>query len=128
MAAPRHEPSHPETSDHPEHSDTEAHPDAPNDQLPTRTVREYKGTGIMWGAIGLVLLLVGFIIVVLQNGDNVEFNFLWITVTTPLSLVIAVTTAVSLAVGELIGFVWRRRRRSDLQRREELRRLREKTR
>lgn len=98
----------------------------PEDTSSTKTVREYKGTGIMWGAVGLVLLLVAFIVVVLQNAQNVDFDFLWITVTTPLSLIIAITTAASLAVGELIGFVWRRRRRSDLQRREELRQLRSK--
>lgn len=90
----------------------------------TERVREYRGVGVMWGAIALAVLSVAFVIVVIQNSDNVVFEFLWISVSTPLSLIIAVAVAASLAVGEFTGYVWRRHRRSDLQRREELRRLR----
>jgi uncharacterized integral membrane protein len=109
----------------------------PNEQAPTsppeqkeesspERVREYRGAGIMWSAIALVVLLVAFVIVIIQNADNVEFEFLWISVTTPLALIVAIAVASSLAVGEIIGFTWRRHRRGDLQRREELRRLRKK--
>ena len=87
-------------------------------------VREYRGTGIMWSAIGLAVILAAFVIVVIQNAQNVEFDFLWFTVETPLSLIVAVTVALSLLLGEAVGFVWRRRRRSRLQEREELHRLR----
>lgn len=78
----------------------------------------------MWGAIALGVVLVAFIIVVIQNSDNVAFQFLWFDVSTPLSLIVAVTVAASLVLGEAIGFVWRRRRRSRMQDHEELTRLR----
>lgn len=93
----------------------------------SRPVREYRGTGIMWSAICLGIILVAFIIVVIQNAQNVQFQFLWLDVETPLSLIVAVTVAASLVLGEAIGFVWRRRRRSRLQEREELKRLRGRT-
>jgi uncharacterized integral membrane protein len=100
-------------------------PDQKGESSPER-VREYRGAGIMWSAIALVVLLIAFVIVIIQNAHNVEFDFLWITVTTPLALIVAIAVASSLAVGEIIGFAWRRHRRSDLQRREELRSLRKK--
>jgi uncharacterized integral membrane protein len=94
----------------------------------TEPKREYRGTGIMWGAVGLGLVLAAFVIVVIQNGQSVELDFLWVTTDTPLSLIVAVTAAVSLLLGEAIGFIWRRRRRRRLQEREELRRLRRRER
>jgi uncharacterized integral membrane protein len=92
----------------------------------TEPVREYRGAGIMWSAIALVVLLVAFVVVIIQNAHNVELDFLWMTATTPLALIIAVAVAASLAVGEIVGFAWRRHRRGDLQRREELKRLRKR--
>lgn len=89
-----------------------------------RVEREYRGAGIMWGGIALVLLAATFVVVAVQNAHDVEFRFLWLTVTTPLVLVIAVTIAVALVVDEVVGFWWRRRRRTQLREREELRRLR----
>ncbi|MFP3907972.1 MAG: lipopolysaccharide assembly protein LapA domain-containing protein [Acidimicrobiales bacterium] len=90
---------------------------------PDEPIREYRGAGIMWSAIAVLVVLAAFIIVVIQNSESVPFDFLWITVDTPLALIIAVAVAASLAIGEIIGWAWRRHRRSDLQRREELRRL-----
>jgi uncharacterized integral membrane protein len=102
-----------------------AEPEVSEPQRPEReTVKEYRGAGIMWGAIGLALVLAVFLIIVIQNGQNVELDFLWLTAETPLSLIVAVTVAASLLLGEGVGFVWRRRRRSRLQEREELSRLR----
>lgn len=77
----------------------------------------------MWGAIALVVVLAAFVSMVIQNGHSVDFDFLWLSVSTPLNLVIAVAVAAGLAVGEVVGFIWRRRRRSNLQQREELRQL-----
>ena len=87
-------------------------------------VKEYRGAGIMWGAIALVVVAAAFVIVAVQNAHDVEFDFLWLTVTTPLILVIAITIAVTLVIDELVGFLWRRQRRTRLSEREELRRLR----
>lgn len=96
---------------------------------PTRegeTVREYRGTGIIWSAVGLLLAITALVVVIIQNTHDVAFEFLWFDVETPLSLVLAITFGVALVMGEVIGFVWRRRRRTRLREREELRRLRER--
>jgi uncharacterized integral membrane protein len=99
--------------------------DAP---APADTRREYRGTGIIWGAVGLLLVVAALVVVVIQNSQNVEFDFLWFNTEMPLSVIVAVAVAVSLLVGEVVGFLWRRRRRSRLQEREELKRLRRRTR
>jgi uncharacterized integral membrane protein len=107
------------TATRPPESDTVS--DAVSDAEP---VTEYRGAGIMWGAIALVVVAAAFVIVAVQNAHDVEFDFLWLTLTTPLILVIAITIAVTLVIDELVGFLWRRQRRSRLREREELRRLR----
>jgi uncharacterized integral membrane protein len=78
----------------------------------------------MWGAIALVLVAAAFVIVAVQNAHDVEFDLLWLSLTTPLILVIAITIAVTLVIDELVGLLWRRQRRTRLREREELRRLR----
>jgi uncharacterized integral membrane protein len=87
-------------------------------------VKEYRGAGIMWGAIALVLVAAAFVIVAVQNAHDVEFEFLWMSVSTPLILIIAITIAVTLVIDEAVGLLWRRQRRNRLREREELRRLR----
>lgn len=91
------------------------------------TVREYRGTGIMWSAVALLIAIAALVVVIFQNTHDVEFDFLWFDVATPLSLVLAITFGLALLLGEVIGFVWRRRRRTRLREREELRRLRKQS-
>ena len=100
------------------------HSSDPGDTTTTTPQKEYRGAGIMWGAIALVVVAAVFVIVAVQNADDVEFDFLWLTVTTPLILIIAITIAVTLVIDELVGLLWRRQRRGRLRDREELRRLR----
>lgn len=102
----------------PEHS---SDPDGTTTATPEK---EYRGAGIMWGAIALVVVTAVFVIMAVQNANDVEFDFLWLTVTTPLILIIAITIAVTLVIDELVGLLWRRQRRGRLRDREELRRLR----
>lgn len=90
-------------------------------------VREYRGTGIIWSAVALLTAIAVSIIVVIQNTHDVEFEFLWFDVAIPLSLILAITFGVALVLGEITGFVWRRRRRTRLREREELRRLRNRS-
>ncbi len=94
------------------------------DTSETEPVRDYRGTGIVWGGILVLLLAVGLIIVAFQNSQDVEFDFLWIDTTAPLVLIIAITIAAAIVIDEIVGFVWRRRRRSRLRDRDELKRLR----
>jgi uncharacterized integral membrane protein len=88
--------------------------------------RDYRGTGIIWGAVALVAVAVLFVVVALQNSQEVEFDFLWATFQTPLILIIAITIAVTLVIDEVVGFMWRRRRRTRMREREELRQLRKR--
>lgn len=98
--------------------------DAEGTETTSEPQTEYRGAGIMWGAIALVLVAAAFVIVAMQNAHDVEFDFLWWSVSTPLILIIAITIAVTLVIDELVGLLWRRQRRSRLRDREELRRLR----
>ena len=91
-------------------------------------IREYRGTGIIWSAVALIVAVALFVVIALQNMQDVEFEVLWFDLSTPLSLIVAITFGLALVTGEVIGFVWRRRRRTRLREREELRRLRKRSR
>lgn len=80
----------------------------------------------MWSAVALLTALAALLVVIIQNTHDVAFEFLWFDVQTPLSLVLAITFGVALVVGEVVGFVWRRRRRTRMRERDELRRLRQR--
>lgn len=96
------------------------------DRTNAETVREYRGTGIIWSAVGLLVAIALFVVIAFQNTHDVDFEFLWFDVATPLSLILVITFGIALVLGEVIGFVWRHRRRTRLREREELRRLRER--
>lgn len=85
---------------------------------------EYRGTGLMGGAV-LVLVGIALVIVVaLQNTQEVAFEFLWADLSVPLIVLLLITVGITVLIDEVIGFVWRRRRRNRLSEKAELRRLR----
>jgi uncharacterized integral membrane protein len=122
--ASRHETPAPRTPDGPTIDTGDPTPPSPATGQRTETVRDYRGAGIMWTGVALVAAVAVFVIITLQNMQDVEFDFLWFDVVTPLSLILAITFALALILGEVIGFVWRHRRRNRLRERDELRRLR----
>jgi uncharacterized integral membrane protein len=82
-------------------------------------------TGVPWGVI---LLFVGIALVVVfavQNTNDVQVRFLWLDGEFPLSIVILVTAAVSILLGELLGVVYRSRRRRRVAEKDELRQFRD---
>lgn len=104
---------------------TSAAPSAATEASTSDTVApEDPGTGVMWSAMALVVLAAAFVVVAVQNAHQVEFRFLWLEVSTPLVVVMAVAAAITLVVAEVVGFVWRRRRRTHRRERAELRQLR----
>lgn len=121
--ASRHDTPAPLTRDGPV-TDDRARSDASSGEKRAEPVVDYRGTGIMWTAVALVVAIAMFVIIALQNMRDVEFDFLWFDAAIPLSLILAITFATALVVGEVTGFVWRRRRRNRLRERDELRRLR----
>lgn len=95
-----------------------------SDRQETPRERIFVGTGLFWGFIVVLLLAVAVVILAAQNTRPVRFEWLWYQISTPLVVVILVTALVSVVFAELIGVAWRRRRRTMLSEREELRRLR----
>ncbi|HSL58165.1 MAG TPA: LapA family protein [Acidimicrobiales bacterium] len=57
------------------------------------------------------LLVLATVIVLVQNTDAVPFEFLWFEVEVPLGVLLLIAGLVTFAAGELIGVLWRRRRR-----------------
>ncbi len=89
------------------------------------TERVYAGTGFRWGLAGGIVLTVAVIILAWQNVQTVDVNYLAWTVEAPLVAVILATAVVTVIIDELIGLIWRRRKRKILAEKEELRRLRQ---
>ena len=63
------------------------------------------------GLLVLVLVLVGLIFFVVQNGDSVDFEWLVFDMSGPLWVVILVSAVGGAVVNEVYGFIRRRRRR-----------------
>lgn len=105
-------------------SQEEAVQESPNQESATQETPRARGAGFTSGAILLFVSALALIVVTIQNTANVEFEFLWLDVSTPLVVIIMITIAATIVIDEIVGFFWRRRRRIRRQERAELRRLR----
>ena len=65
------------------------------------------------GAVGVGLLAIALGAFVVQNPDDVKVEWLFFSFTLPLWLLLVVTSALALVLGELVGWLWRRRKRED---------------
>lgn len=70
-----------------------------------------KKLSIPPGLVAAVLLVVALIFFVVQNGDDVAFEWLVFDMTGPLWVVILVAAVAGAVINEVFGFVRRRRRR-----------------
>lgn len=70
-----------------------------------------KKLSIPPGLVAAVLLVVALIFFVVQNGDDVAFEWLVFDMTGPLWVVILVAAVAGAVLNEVFGFVRRRRRR-----------------
>jgi uncharacterized integral membrane protein len=86
--------------------------------------RVFVGTGLFWGLIVGVMLALAVIILAAQNTDTVTISFLAWDFSTPLIVLILGALLIGVVVDELLGVVYRKRRRRTLREREELKRLR----
>jgi hypothetical protein len=61
----------------------------------------------------VLLLLAGFALLdlLLQNGHHAQFHFLWLHANLSLSALVFATAFVAVVLDEMVGVVWRRRRR-----------------
>jgi uncharacterized integral membrane protein len=86
--------------------------------------RVFVGTGLFWGLIFGVILALAVIILAAQNTDTVTISFLAWEFSTPLIVLILGALLIGVIVDELLGLVYRKRRRRTLRERDELKRLR----
>ena len=86
----------------------------------------YKGTGLYWGFLAVLITLGALVILAAQNTAPVRFSFAVWELEYPLVAIILATIGFSVLLDEAVGFVWRRRRRRMLADRAELRDLRAK--
>ncbi len=98
----------------PPRDDARRLPPPPPPDATGRSPEEYRGVGITAGVVALVVVAALVVAVVAQNTDDVTFELLWWDSVVPLAVVILVTVFVTLVTDELVGLVWRRRRRQVL--------------
>ncbi len=71
-------------------------------------------SGLAWGAIFILLFVALVVVFAIQNTRNVSIDFLWMSGNFSLALVILVTTGITILVTEVVGLIYRRRRRKRL--------------
>lgn len=90
---------------------------------PDRKV-EYRGTGFYVGLVAILLFALALLVLAVQNTQEVDVDFLGLAFTVPLFAVAIGAAILAVVLDELIGLVWRRQRRTRLEERAELDRLR----
>jgi uncharacterized integral membrane protein len=70
-----------------------------------------RGAGVAAGAVALVVAAVLIVVVVAQNGERVEFEFLAWDADVSLALLVLIAAVVALVIDQVVGMVWRHRRR-----------------
>lgn len=83
-------------------------------------MRKYAGTGFYSGLVALVLVGAGLIVLAAQNSDSVTVNLLGLEVSAPLFAVLLAALLFGVLADEVVGWIWRHRRRRILADREEL--------
>jgi len=85
---------------------------------------EYRGTGFYVGVVAILLFALALLVLAVQNTQEVDVDFFGLEFTVPLFAVAIGAAILAIILDELIGLVWRRRRRIRLEERAELGRLR----
>lgn len=88
------------------------------------TRRVFVGTGVFWGLVIAALLAVAVIVLAAQNTQQITVEFLSFSIDTSLIVVLLAAVLVGVVLDEIIGWVYRARRRRTLTEREELKHLR----
>ena len=81
---------------------------------------QYRGTGFYLGLVAILVFALALLILAVQNTQEVDVDFLGFVITVPLFAVAIGAAIVAVVLEELIGLVWRRRRRTRLEERAEL--------
>jgi uncharacterized integral membrane protein len=83
-------------------------------------MHKYSGTGFYSGLFALVLVGAGLIVLAAQNSDSVTVSLMGLKVSAPLFAVLLTTLLLGVLVDEVVGWIWRHRRRRIMADREEL--------
>lgn len=75
------------------------------------TQREYVGAGLIGGVVLLLVLGVLLVALIAQNAETVPFELLWFSADVSLAALLLGVAVGSILVAELVGVLWRRRRR-----------------
>ncbi len=86
--------------------------------------RRGRGPGFAFAFLGAVLFAVALIALVWQNQAPVPLEWLWVETEVPLFVIVLATALIAILLDELVGLVWRARRRRRLSEKEELKKLR----
>lgn len=85
---------------------------------------QYRGTGFYLGLVAILVFALALLVLAVQNTQEVDVDFFGFVFTVPLFAVAIGAAILAVVLDELIGLVWRRRRRTRLEERAELHRLR----
>jgi uncharacterized integral membrane protein len=70
-----------------------------------------RGTGVYAGFIGLLVIVAGLVVLAAQNTESVTLRWLGFEWNAPLVAVLLATMLVAVVLDEMIGAIWRSRRR-----------------
>jgi uncharacterized integral membrane protein len=80
-----------------------------------------RGTGLFWGFVVALPLAAALIVFIAQNTEQVTVHWTVWKARSSLAVVVLVTVAAAIVLAELVGLVWRHRRRRIIARQESLR-------
>ncbi|MDH3538886.1 MAG: hypothetical protein OEP52_02725 [Acidimicrobiia bacterium] len=86
--------------------------------------RRFSGTGVYAGAIGIIAVIAGLVVLAAQNTQTVTVRWLGLEWATPLIALLLGVMLAMVILDEVIGAIWRRRRRRVIAERLELTRRR----
>ena len=85
---------------------------------------QYRGTGFYLGLVAILVFALALLVLAVQNTQEVDVEFFGFVFTVPLFAVAIGAAILAVVLDGLIGLVWRRQRRTRLEERAELDRLR----
>jgi len=88
--------------------------------------REFVGTGVFWGLVVGVILALIVVVFAAQNTQSATIKVLPWDWSSPLFVVVLISLLIGIVLDEIVGLLYRARRRRRLAEKEELKRLRGK--